>query len=85
MKVITIPGANFTIAEEQDEYTTLPVKVGSVDVELQDGVYEAIPTLTSAWRPTVDELLLLYRGGYVELCVLGAKHPPVMLNVKPTS
>jgi hypothetical protein len=83
MNNIGIPGANMDLAEHQDEYQTLPVKAGSVTVTCHDGDVSDVPCFISAWRPTRTELALLLDGGYIELCVLGTNHPPVMLNVSP--
>lgn len=83
MNVIRIPGANMDLAEHQEEYLTLPVRAGYVDVLCDDGEVAGVPALRSAWVPTREELALLLDGGYVELCVLGVSHPPVMLNVEP--
>lgn len=81
MDIIPITGANLNLAEHQDEFETLPVRAGSVTVICDDGEVENVPSMASAWKPTRQELALLLDGGYVELCVLGATHPPVMLNV----
>lgn len=40
-------------------------------------------TITSAWKPSEDELLKLLNGGNVELSVFGHGQPPVMLSVAP--
>lgn len=42
-------------------------------------------TITSAWKPTAEELLMLINGGTVELSVLGHGMPPVMLSVAPVN
>lgn len=83
MDVIKIPGANMDLAEHQDEYQTLPVLARNVTVACNDGEVADVPCMTSAWKPTRDELALLLDGGYVALSVLGLQHPPVMLNVEP--
>lgn len=84
MNIIRIPGANMNLAETQDEFLTLPVKAGNVTVIINgDGEVDDVPALRSAWGPTRQELALLLDGGYIELCVLGVSHPPVMLNVEP--
>lgn len=83
MDIIVIPGANMNLAETQEEYNTLPVRAETITVACHDGDVTDVPALRSAWKPTRNELALLLDGGYVELCVLGTRHPPVMLNVEP--
>ena len=39
------------------------------------------PVMVTAWEPTPDELERLNKGAFVQLCVLGTGHPPVMLEV----
>lgn len=55
----------------------LPVRVGE-DAELGR-------TITSAWKPTEEELLKLINGGLVTLCIFGHGQPPVMLGVESTT
>lgn len=82
MNLFPIPGANMNLAETQEEYQTLPVRAEKITVIVSgDGEVDDVPCMRSAWKPTRGELALLLDGGYVELCVLGTAHPPVMLNV----
>ena len=84
MNIFPIPGANMNLAETQDEYMTLPVRAEKITVVVSgDGEVDDVPCMRSAWRPSREELALLLDGGYIELCVLGTTHPPVMLNVAP--
>lgn len=39
-----------------------------------------IPTFTSAWRPTVDELAALNAGGEIEITLVGSQ-PPMSVDV----
>lgn len=83
MNVIEIPGANMNLAESQDEYITLPVRAANITVVCNDGEVAEVPSLTSGWVPTPEELAELNAGGHIELTVLGVQQPPVMLNVAP--
>ena len=82
MNVFEIPGTNMTLAEGQDEYLNLPIRAEHVNVITNDGSVEAVPCMTSAWKPDRTDLAILLNGGHIELTVLGHKHPPVMLNVE---
>lgn len=55
----------------------LPVRVGE-DAELGH-------TITSAWKPTEEEMLKLINGGLVTLTIMGYGQPPVMLAVESTT
>ena len=44
---------------------------------------EGMAAVVSYWKPDAAELALLAAGGSVELTVLGAAMPPVMLAVDP--
>ena len=81
MNIMEIPGANINLAETQDEYLTLPARVGKITVACDDGEVAEVPAFQSAWVPTPEELEALNNGEHIVLCVLGASHPPVMLNV----
>ena len=83
MDIIPIPGANMNLAEHQDEYLTMPVRAETITVVVRDdGAVDDVPCLSSAWKPTRDELALLLDGGYVQLRILGTQHPPVMITVE---
>lgn len=76
MQPINFPEANARLAENQDEYETLPVLAGEVEI---DGTrYRA---MQSKWEPSADELARLNSGASISLIVLGITHPPVMLLV----
>lgn len=85
MNIIPIQGANMNLAEHQEEYLTMPVRVETITVAVRDdGDVEDVPCMTSAWKPSRDELALLLDGGYVQLRVLGLQHPPVMITAEPS-
>ena len=48
--------------------------------ESEDG---SMPTVTSFWIPSKDELQDLLDGGAVEVVVLGHTHPPISVRVAP--
>lgn len=85
MDIIPIPGANMNLAEHQDEYLTMPVRAETITVVVRDdGAVDDVPCLSSAWKPSRDELALLLDSGYVQLRILGTQHPPVMITVEPS-
>jgi hypothetical protein len=55
-------------------------------VRERDGDCQHLPVavagslMTSAWRPTPEQLAVLNAGGLVTLTVCGSVHPPVMLD-----
>lgn len=42
-----------------------------------------VPSMTSYWVPTPEEIAMLEVGGKVALTVYGIKHPPVWVGVQP--
>lgn len=40
-----------------------------------------VPTVTSFWSPSPEELEALKNGGLVVLTIVGVTHPPVMVGV----
>lgn len=48
--------------------------------ESEDG---SMPTVTSFWIPSKDELQDLLDGGAVAVVVLGHTHPPISVRVTP--
>lgn len=66
---------NFTyLGDASLDIADLPVRVG------EDPVLGR--TITSAWKPTEAERLVLLNGGSVALTVMGHGHPPVMVSVE---
>ena len=63
---------------KQQGYIGLPVRDECVHDEVNG---PETPCMVSAWTPTPDELERLAAGAPVHLCVLGAVHPPVRLEV----
>lgn len=59
-------------------YIGLPVR----DAEMRDkATGTEVPTMTSAWEPTPDELARLNAGAKVEITIVGNSHPPIVVNV----
>lgn len=79
MQAKTFPEVNTRLAEGQDEYQTLPVFSGFLEIDGQQ-----YPAMQSKWEPTQEELERLQSGAYVSLIILGQSHPPVMLTVDET-
>lgn len=76
MEIVKPLNHNFNfIGDASKDIADLPCRVAN-DPELGN-------TITSAWKPTEDELLKLLNGGNVELTLVGHGHPPVMLSVAP--
>lgn len=42
-------------------------------------MYGTAPAMLSAWKPSVDELEMLMRGGSIVLGIIGSEHPPVLM------
>lgn len=76
MQPKNFPEANMRLAESQDEYATLPVFSGIIDIEGQ-----LHPVKLSKWEPNADELDRLKSGACVTLMILGTSHPPVLVGV----
>lgn len=47
-----------------------------------DDAHPNIPTVTSFWKPSEAEMMVLLEGGCVTVCVLGHTAPPVMVAVE---
>ena len=41
-----------------------------------------LPSLTSYWRPTLEELALLGAGAHVKFTLVGRGMPPVMIEIE---
>ena len=81
MQPTEIQDAHVNIAENQDEFLTLPVRISEIDLATPDGPIRTV-VLQSAWKPSPEELQMLIGGGYVVLSVVSTQHPPVMIDVE---
>lgn len=79
MLIGRIENATRSIGKAQG-YNELPVRDGLVE---SGGKGQEIPTMTTAWFPTPDELAAINAGAAIHLTILGRQHPPVMLGVGP--
>lgn len=73
MKAIPILNATRGLAENQPEYNVLEIR----DSQPQPGVN----VMTSAWKPTKEELQLLNNDGIIQLSIMGTLHPPVSMVI----
>jgi hypothetical protein len=75
MKAIDfMPGQTIPLAQDQDEYYTLPV----IKVKYSDGT----EAFVSAWKGSLIERLLILFGAPIYLGVLTrAQHPPVHITL----
>lgn len=48
---------------------------------LDAGIDDTCNSVRSFWKPSDEEMLVLCRGGYVMLDVLGVTHPPLRIIV----
>ncbi len=79
MEIIKLPGMNRELAppggwdvEKHGECLPLPVFA-----EVRNGGM----MLTSAWKPSAEELEALNRGCAVALTIFGTMHPPIVVGV----
>lgn len=84
MEIAKVSGANMTLRaprnwdEDRDgRCYDLPIRA-----EVLNG---SLAALTSAWKPSPEELARLNAGAPVHLRVIGQSHPPVMLEVGEVS
>ena len=77
MQIAMIEGATRVIGKSQG-YLGLPLRDEMVNCTVNG---EGTPSMVTAWQPTPDELARLIAGASVHLRILGAAHPPVMVEV----
>lgn len=76
MQPLQIANATRVLAENQEEFLSLPV----LDEDI-----EGINYMTSLWEPSPEEAKQLAGGGAVRLSVAGVMHPPVAISVQDMS
>lgn len=80
MNIGTIEGFTTTLGEPKDWNEERDGKCMGLPVRMEV-INDSLPSLTSAWFPTPEELKNLNLGAPVLLRVIGQQHPPVMLDV----
>jgi hypothetical protein len=65
--------ATRVLAESQDQYIRLTIRDDRID---------GVNYMTSLWEPSPAELKTLIEGGSVRLTIMGAAHPPVMVETE---
>ena len=80
MRPVKIKDQNADFVKPLDWDDTRDGSCGSLPIRRESvGIYNYH---YSAWKPDIEELKLLARGGVVELCCVGVQ-PPVSLSVVP--
>ena len=76
MQIGHIAGATRVLGKSQG-FPGLPVR----DEIITEKVVGKTPCMTTAWLPTPKELEALNAGAAVHVRILGASHPPIMVEV----
>ncbi|WP_370677575.1 hypothetical protein [Pleomorphomonas sp. PLEO] len=77
MQIGRVSGATRVLGKSQG-YLGLPVR----DETINDTVNgPGTPCMVTAWLPTPAEILALMGGAPVHVRILGAEHPPIMVEV----
>lgn len=77
MMIAVIPGVTRVLGKSQG-YLGLPVR----DQIKHDSATDCdVPSMTTAWTPTPDELTALNAGASVYVTLLGIAHPPIYVGV----
>jgi hypothetical protein len=71
MKINRIEGETRVLGESQ----------GYLGLSIRDEAQEWGPQMVSEWQPSATEVELIAAGAPINLTVLGAAHPPVILSV----
>ena len=77
MDIVIPKGANRMVGKTQG-YQGLPVRDDLVDCPVNG---PGTPQMTTAWRPTPEELKALNSGAVVLLRILGSIPPPQLIEV----
>lgn len=75
MRSTPIAGMTRMMGRYQDEYDTLPVRDA---VECYGE--RTYPVMHAEFRPSPDDMEMLYSGGVLRLTILGTSWPPVRLE-----
>lgn len=81
MEIIKLPGMNRELAPPKDWDAEKDGECGTLPVFAE--VVNGGMTMTSAWKPSEEELNELVKGGVVAMVIYGTMHPPIALGVFP--
>ena len=76
MNIGRIQGTTRVLGKDQG-YLALPVR----DEILDCPPVGRVPTMTTSWEPTPDELQKIAEGAPVYVRIFGINHPPIMVYV----
>lgn len=79
MQIGRIEGATRVIGKSQG-YLGLPLRDETVHCSVGG---EGTPAMVTAWLPTPAELAALNAGAAVHVRIIGAAHPPIMVETGP--
>lgn len=79
MQIGRIEGATLVCGKSQG-FLGLPLLDGTRECNVADGL---VPTMTSAWVPTPDELEAINAGAAIHVQIDGTTPAPMMLAVGP--
>ncbi len=71
--IARIEGTTRILGKDQKAYQELPVR---------DGEIKGVPSMTSAWELTLQEIDWIKRGAKIYITVLGDQHPPIRVMVE---
>lgn len=77
MNILRVLGATRVLGKSQG-YLGLPVRDEVINYKASG---HSVPTMTTAWEPTPDELAALNAGAPIHVRLFGDQHPPIMLSV----
>lgn len=80
MQFLKIAGANCTLAEDQDEYETIYVRMAETPLDYGNGDVRMVPCITAELKPTREEIEHLREGGSLFLNILGRSWPPLSVT-----
>lgn len=82
MKILHIAGADTMMGINQNEYFTVPLRMGTEVVQNAEGHSAEVHNMTAAFKPTPEELEKLNEGASIHLTVLGKTWAPMRLVVQ---
>lgn len=70
MDAVEFPGVNLRVAEEQEEYMTLPAQAGLLPLVMPDGTEAECIAMTTCWKLNEAELEQVRRDGVIFITFL---------------